>query len=69
LIVSEYFVYHGHTYAVHGIGAILNRAIYETGNGPLIVYSLAAMVGAVVILTQVIWRRAYRIASVRYRLD
>jgi NitT/TauT family transport system permease protein len=69
LIVSEYFVYHDHTYAVHGIGAILNRAIYETGNGPLIVYSLAAMVGAVVLLTQVVWRRAYRMASVRYRLD
>jgi NitT/TauT family transport system permease protein len=69
LIVSEYFVYHGHTYAVHGIGAILNRAIYESGNGPLIVYSLAAMVGAVVLLTQLVWRRAYRMATVRYRMD
>jgi NitT/TauT family transport system permease protein len=69
LIVSEYFVYHGHTYAVHGIGALLNRAIYQTGNGPMIVLSLASMVVTVVLLTQVIWRRAYRVATVRYRLD
>jgi NitT/TauT family transport system permease protein len=69
LIVSEYFVYHERTYAVHGIGALLNRAIYQTGNGPMIVYSLTAMVVAVVLLTQLVWRRAYRVAVNRYRLD
>jgi NitT/TauT family transport system permease protein len=69
LIVSEYFVYHGQTYSVHGIGALLNRAIYQTGDGPMIVYSLAAMVLAVVLLTQFFWRRAYRFAVTRYRLD
>ena len=69
LIVSEYFVYHNQTYAVHGIGALLNRAIYVTGNGPMIVYTLAALVAVVVLLTQLFWRRAYRLASARYRFD
>ncbi len=69
LIVSEYFVYHNHTYEVHGIGALLNRAIYVTGNGPMIVYTLAAMVAVVVLLTQLFWRRAYRLAAARYRFD
>jgi len=69
LIVSEYFVYHNQTYSVHGIGALLNRAIYVTGNGPMIVYTLAALVAVVVLLTQLFWRRAYRLASARYRFD
>ncbi|HXZ25346.1 MAG TPA: ABC transporter permease subunit [Nitrospiria bacterium] len=69
LIVSEYFVYHNQTYAVHGIGSLLNRAIYQTGNGPMIVYTLAALVAVVVLLTQLFWRRAYRLASDRYRFD
>ncbi|MEW6324409.1 MAG: ABC transporter permease subunit, partial [Nitrospirota bacterium] len=69
LIVSEYFVYHGHTYAVQGIGAMLNVAIYESGDGPTIVYTLTAMVLVIVLLTQLFWRRAYRLAATRYRLD
>jgi NitT/TauT family transport system permease protein len=69
LIVSEYFVYHGETYAVQGIGAMLNVAIYQTGNGPMIVYSLAAMVGVIILFTQLLWRRAYRLAATRYSLD
>jgi NitT/TauT family transport system permease protein len=69
LIVSEYFIYHGETYAVQGIGAMLNIAIYQTGNGPMIVYSLAAMVGVIVLFTQLVWRRAYRHSATRYSLD
>jgi NitT/TauT family transport system permease protein len=69
LIVSEYFIYHGETYAVQGIGATLNIAIYQTGNGPMIVYSLAAMTGVIVLFTQLVWRRAYRHAATRYSLD
>ena len=69
LVVSEYFIYQGQTYSVHGIGSLLNVATFETGNGPMIVYTLSAMILAVFLLTQLVWSRAYRLASTKYRMD
>jgi NitT/TauT family transport system permease protein len=69
LIVSEYFVYHGQTFSVLGIGSLLDAATYESGGGLMIVLSLTTMVLVVALINQLVWRRAYRVAVTRFRLD
>ncbi len=69
LILSEYFVYHGHTYQVAGLGALLDAATYQTGNSVMILLSLLSMVAVVLVLNHLLWRRLYDFAVDRYRLD
>jgi NitT/TauT family transport system permease protein len=69
LILSEYFVYRGHTYKVLGLGALLDAATYETGNNLMILLSLLSMVVVVVSLNRLVWRRLYNLATERYRFD
>jgi NitT/TauT family transport system permease protein len=69
LILSEYFVYQGHTYQVQGLGALLDAATYKTGNGVMILLSLLSMIAVVIMLNRLIWRRLYDLATERYRLD
>ena len=69
LILSEYFVYRGHTYKVLGLGALLDTATYETGNNLMILLSLLSMVVVVVSLNRLVWRRLYNVATERYRFD
>ncbi|MGH7815200.1 MAG: ABC transporter permease subunit [Candidatus Binataceae bacterium] len=69
LILSEYFVYRGHAYQVLGLGALLDVATYDTGNGVMILLSLLSMVLVVILLNHFVWRRLYNIATERYRLD
>ncbi len=69
LILSEYFVYRGHTYEVLGLGALLDAATYKTGNGVMILLSLLSMIAVVIMLNRLVWRRLYDFATERYRLD
>ena len=69
LILSEYFVYRGHTYEVLGLGALLDAATYKTGNGVMILLSLLSMIAVVIVLNRLVWRRLYNFATERYRLD
>ncbi len=69
LILSEYFPYQGHTYSVTGLGALLDIATYQTGNGTMILLSLLSMVLVVIVLNRLVWRRLYETATERYRLD
>ncbi|MGC1341703.1 MAG: ABC transporter permease subunit, partial [Candidatus Binataceae bacterium] len=69
LILSEYFPYQGHIYKVTGLGALLDVATYQTGNGTMILLSLLSMVAVVLVLNRLIWRRLYNVATERYRLD
>ena len=69
LILSEYFVYHDHTYQVLGLGALLDRATYQTGNGVMILLSLLSMILAVMAVNRLVWRRLYVFAMGRYKLD
>ena len=68
LILSEYFVYHDKAYQVLGLGALLDRATYETGNGVMILLSLLSMILAVMAVNRLVWRRLYAFATERYRL-
>ncbi len=69
LILSEYFVYRSTTYKVFGLGAMLDDATYQTGNGLMILLTLLSMVLVVLILNRLVWRRLYDLASDRYRID
>ncbi len=69
LIVSEYVVYAGRTFEAFGIGALLDRATYTTGNFKMIWLSLVAMVIAVVASNRLLWRPLYDYASRRYRIE
>jgi NitT/TauT family transport system permease protein len=69
LILSEYFVYRDHTYEVFGLGALLDRATYQTGNSVMILLTLLSMVLVVILLNRLVWRRLYDVATERYRID
>jgi NitT/TauT family transport system permease protein len=69
LIVSEYVPFQGHIYTVTGLGALLDVATFQTGNGTMILLSLLSMVLVVVLLNRIVWRRLYDNATERYRLD
>ncbi len=69
LILSEYVVYRGHTYEVLGIGQMLNRATFQTGNRALLFLSLGLLVVTVVAFNRLVWNRLYRAVHARYRLE
>ena len=69
LILSEYVVYRKHTYEVVGVGALLNRATFQTGDRTLLLFSVAALVVTVVAFNRLVWRRAYQHVHERYRLE
>ena len=63
------FVYRGTTYKVFGLGAMLDDATYQTGNGLMILLTLLSMVLVVLVLNRLVWRRLYDVAADRYRID
>src|SRR5260370_36609579 len=56
LILSEYFPYQGRTDEVFGLGAMLDEATYQTGNGLLILLTLVSMLLVVIMLSRLILR-------------
>jgi NitT/TauT family transport system permease protein len=69
LIVSEYINYGGETYAVLGLGSLLDRAAYELGNLTLLLIILVTMTSTIVLMNRVIWRRVYHYVLDRYRFE
>jgi len=69
LIVSEYVVYRHQIHSVTGIGAMLDRATYETGNEQMILLSLLAMILSIACLNRFFWRRVYLYAVGHFKLE
>ena len=69
LILSEYVVYRHRTYEVLGVGQLLNRATFGTGNRTLLLLSVAALVTTVVAFNRLVWKRVYDAVNDRYRLE
>jgi NitT/TauT family transport system permease protein len=63
LILSEYFPFRGMTYKVFGLGAMLDAATYETGNGLMILLTLLSMVADVILLNRLVGRGHNTIAT------
>ena len=69
LILSEYVVYRGRTHEVTGLGQMLNRATFETGNRTMLFLSITLLVATVVAFNRLVWDRVYRFVQARYRLE
>jgi NitT/TauT family transport system permease protein len=69
IIFSEYIVAGGRRYEVQGIGAMLDRATYVTGDGQVIALSLLSMVALVVLVNRVFWQPVYQRVAARYKME
>lgn len=67
-IVAEYVEFGGRTVFTTGIGSLVARST-AAGDFPLLLASTLAMVLTVVVINRVFWRRLYRLASDRYRME
>jgi NitT/TauT family transport system permease protein len=67
-IVAEHVSYSGQVYTTTGVGAVIAAAT-DKGNYPLLLAGTLALVITVVLINRTFWRRLYRLAEVRYRLD
>ncbi len=67
-IVSEHFTFNGRTLTTTGIGALIARATAD-GNYPLLLAATLSMVLAVILINRFFWRRLYRLAEDRYRME
>jgi len=67
-IVAEHVSYAGEVYTTTGVGSVIAQATGH-GNYPLLLAATLALVVTVVTINRTFWRRLYRLAEVRYRLD
>jgi len=67
-IVAEYFHFKGETFFTTGLGAIISHAS-DSGNFELLLAATILMAATVVTVNRLLWRRMYRLAETRYRLE
>jgi len=67
-IVAEYVEFGGRTLRATGLGEIIALATAR-GDYPLLLAGTLVMIVAVVLINRVLWRRLYRLAEERYRME
>ncbi len=67
-IVAEYTTFGGETSRVIGLGALITEATGQ-GNYALLLASTLTMIILVVAVNRLVWRRLYRLAEYRFRMD
>jgi NitT/TauT family transport system permease protein len=67
-IVAEHVEFAGQTWRTLGIGALIAQATV-TGDYPLLLAATLSMVLTVVLINRLVWRRLYRLAEERYRME
>jgi NitT/TauT family transport system permease protein len=67
-IVAEYVIFGGQTFQVTGIGSTIARAT-ATGDYRLLLAATLSMVVAVILINRLVWRRLYRLAEEKYRME
>jgi len=67
-IVSEYVGFGGHKVSTEGLGAVIAEAA-DNRNGRLLLAGTLVMAGVVIAMNRLFWRRLYRMAEARYRLE
>jgi NitT/TauT family transport system permease protein len=67
-IVAEYVEFGGQTLFTTGLGSLIAQATAR-GDYPLLLASTLGMVLAVVTINRMVWRRFYRLAEEKYRMD
>ena len=67
-IVAEHVEFGGQTYATIGVGALIAQAT-GTGDYAMLLGATLALVITVVFINRIFWRRLYRVAEERYRME
>ena len=67
-IVAEYFHFKGQIYSTVGIGAMISAAT-DAKNFNLLLASTIALAVVVVTTNRLVWRRLYRLAETRFKLE
>ena len=67
-IVAEYFHFKGQTYSTVGVGAMISAAT-DAKNFNLLLASTIALAAVVVTTNRLVWRRLYRLAETRFKLE
>ena len=66
--MAEQVQFGGQTYTVLGVGALIAQAT-GSGNYALLLVATVALVGTVIAINRLVWRRMYHLAETRYRMD
>jgi NitT/TauT family transport system permease protein len=67
-IVAEYTVFGNRTVQTTGVGALISQAT-AAGNYHLLLAATLSMVVTVVMINRFVWRRLYRIAESRFKVE
>ena len=67
-IVAEYSTFGGRTVQTTGLGALISHATAE-GAYPLLLAATLTMIFIVTLFNRFVWRRLYRLAEERYRME
>ncbi len=67
-IVAEYFHFKGRTYSTVGVGAVISAAT-DAKNFDLLLAGTIALAAVVVTTNRLVWRRLYRLAETRFKLE
>jgi NitT/TauT family transport system permease protein len=67
-IVAEYFHFKGQTFSTTGLGAVISQAT-DSGNFDLLLAATLCMAAIVVTINRLLWRRMYRLAASRFKLE
>ncbi len=67
-IVAEYFHFKGQIYTTTGLGATISQAT-DSGNFDLLLAATMMMAAIVVTMNRLVWRKLYRLAETRFRLE
>jgi NitT/TauT family transport system permease protein len=67
-IVAEYFHFQGRILSTNGLGSTISRAS-DSGRFDVLLAATIVMATIVVLINRFVWRRLYRLASTRYKLE
>ena len=67
-IIAEYFHFQGRIVSAPGLGSTISRAS-DSGRFDLLLASTLIMATIVVLMNRLVWRRLYRLASTRFKLE
>ncbi len=67
-IVAEYFHFHGHTYSITGLGAVISAAS-DHGNSRVLIAATLVMAAMVVTINRLVWRKLYVLSANKYKLE
>jgi NitT/TauT family transport system permease protein len=67
-IIAEYFHFQGKIVSTAGLGSAISRAS-DSGRFDVLLASTLIMATVVVLINRLVWRRLYRLASSRFKLE